>query len=228
MVETNLSILILTHKRPKLFERCLNSVISQCSGNVEIIVNNDSNDIEEIHNSKVKYFYKKFDNISQIYEFLFFESKGKYVYFLEDDDYLREDFFNQNLDCDIIAGNYYPTYNPNNILKMMNVFQDFFTDSNQKFIDKLNLEHLQLGQFIFNRFVVENFLFGNDNNIHNDIRLVYHAALKAKSFRTTNKVFYYQTIDGNDNISFPNTKKNIEVTASMDFLKDYEIQNTTS
>lgn len=227
MVKPILSILILTHKRPKLFERCINSVISKCPKNIEVIVNNDSCDIEEFHKTKVKYFYKKFNNISQIYEFLFLKSKGKYVYYLEDDDYLREDFFNQKLDSDIIAGNYYPTYNPNNILKILNNFQDYFIDNSFEFVDKLNLEHLQLSQFIFSRFVMEDFVFGNDNNIHNDIRLVYHAASKAKSFRTTNKVFYYQTIDGNDNISFPNTKKNIEVTASMDFLKDYEIQNTT-
>ena len=223
MVNIELSILLLTHKRPKLFERCITSVINQIRPGVEIIVNNDSSDIQEIGNKSIKYFYKKFDNISKIYEFLFSESKGKYVYFLEDDDYLRKDFFNQELDSDVIAGNYYPTYNTNKLLEIINVFKDESLSNKNNFYEKLNLEHLQLGQFIFNRYAINDFLFGNDNNIHNDIRLVYHALTNSKSFRATNKIFFYQTKDGNDNISFPDTKKNIQVTKSMNFLKEYEI-----
>lgn len=223
MVTPNLSILIPTHKRPELFKRCINSVLTYCSKNVEVIVNNDSCDITEIKNPQIKYYYNQFDNISQIYEFLFSQSTGNYIYFLEDDDYLREGFLNQCFDSDITAGNYFPTYAPNDILNIIDIFRDCVTYNKSDFVSRLNLEHLQLGQFVFNRHVIQDFPFGNENNIHNDIRLVYHAASKSKKFRTTSKVFYYQTIDGKDNISFPNTKKSIEVFASMEFLKDYEI-----
>jgi glycosyltransferase involved in cell wall biosynthesis len=228
MVKPNLSILILTHKRPKLFERCLNSVMSQYIDNVEIIVNNDSCDIRELFKPNVKYYYNTFDNISKIYEFLLLKSTGKYIYYLEDDDYLRDDFLKISLDADIIAGNYFPTYKPNNILDLINIFTDSVLYDKKKFTKELNLEHLQLGQFIFKREVVEDFIFHNDNNIHNDIRLVFHATSKSKLFKTTSKIFYYQTTDGKDNISFPNTKKDINVTQSMDFLKQYEAQDTTS
>jgi hypothetical protein len=197
--------------------------MNQYSENIEVLVNNDSSDIKEIFSENVKYFYEKFDSISEIYEFLLKMSKGKYIYFLEDDDYLTEDFLNQKLDSDIIAGNYCPTYKPNKILDLMNMFQDSLFFDRVDFIKKLNLEHLQLGQFIFKKDVIEDFVFEKDNNVHNDIKLVYHASLKCKTFKTTSKFFYYQTIDGNDNISFPNTIKNISVTASMDFLKNYEI-----
>jgi glycosyltransferase involved in cell wall biosynthesis len=223
MLNVELSILLLTHKRPTLFDRCIKSVLSQITPQTEIIVNNDSCDIEEILNPNVKYFYKKFDNLSSIYEFLFLQSKGKYIYFLEDDDYLRNDFFNQEFDSDIIAGNYYPTYKPDNLLEIVNMFKDENINNKIDFLNKLNLEHLQLGQFIFNKEVIGDFLFGKDNNIHNDIRLVYHASGNSKSFRTTGKVFFYQTKDGNDNISFPDTKKDINITSSLDFLKKYEV-----
>lgn len=219
MVNDELSVLILTHKRPKLFDRCVKSVLSQIKPGTEIIVNNDSCDIQEIYHPSIKYFYEKFDNISSIYEFLFSKSNKDYIYFLEDDDYLRESFFDQVLDSDIIAGNYYPTYNPNNLLEIVNMFREEHIINKFDFLNKINLENLQLGQFIFNREVIDDFYFGNDNNIHNDIRLVYHASNKSKKFKTTNKIFFYQTKDGNDNISFPDTKKNITVTASLDFLK---------
>ena len=45
-----LSVLIPTHNRPKLFTRCLTSVLDTLDGlEFEVIVNNDSNDITEIN-----------------------------------------------------------------------------------------------------------------------------------------------------------------------------------
>ena len=50
-----LSVLIPTHKRPKLFIRCLNSVLNTLDElDFEVIVNNDSNDITEIEDIRVK------------------------------------------------------------------------------------------------------------------------------------------------------------------------------
>ena len=43
-----LSILILSHNRPYLFRRCLESVLKQLQDDIEVIVNNDTQDIEEI------------------------------------------------------------------------------------------------------------------------------------------------------------------------------------
>ena len=49
-----LSILILTHNRPLLFERCINSVLRNLPNyEIEILVNNDTNDIKEIYSDKV-------------------------------------------------------------------------------------------------------------------------------------------------------------------------------
>ena len=123
MVNIDLSILILTHNRPKLFERSLNSILSYLTPKIEVIVNNDSSDIKEIENTNVNYYYEKFNNISSVYEFLFLKSKGKYIYFLEDDDYLRKQFFEQSFDADIIAGNYCPTYKPDNTFEIINLFR---------------------------------------------------------------------------------------------------------
>ena len=159
MVNIDLSILILTHNRPKLFERSLNSILSYLTPKIEVIVNNDSSDIKEIENTNVNYYYEKFNNISSVYEFLFLKSKGKYIYFLEDDDYLRKQFFEQSFDADIIAGNYCPTYKPDNTFEIINLFKDEVIHDKCEFLNKLNLEHLQLGQFIFKRSVIEDFYF---------------------------------------------------------------------
>lgn len=197
-----LSILILTHNRPRLFKRCLESVLKQLTADVEVIVNNDSCDIEEIPHPQVTYHYYKPDTLCDIYKFLLERSTGEYIYYLEDDDYLVGDFLKQELDADLIVGNYCPTYETPDMLTMMTVYKDrWITPAD--FLANLNTEHLQLSQHIYKRSHVDTFDFPKDSNIHNDIKLTMHAACNAKTIKTLSKVFYYQTIDGGDNISFP-------------------------
>ena len=90
-----ISFLILTHNRPHLFLRCINSILQfKFSYPVEILVNNDSNDISEINipDYNIKYFYYNNPNIGYIYKLLFDQSTGEYIFFLEDDDYLSDIF----------------------------------------------------------------------------------------------------------------------------------------
>lgn len=222
-----LSILILTHNRPKLFTRCLESVLYQINSDVEVIVNNDSKDIVEILHPQVRYYYNKFNSLCEIYKFLLEQSQGEYVYFLEDDDYLNKNFFEITLEEDLIVGNYYPTYNPNNILEFLKLYKDQQFNA-EEFIKQLNYEHLQLSQHIFKRDSIIDFEFTMDNNIHNDIRLVLHATQKSKIIKTTNKILYFQTTDGGDNISFPDSKHEVNINKSLKFLENYELHTPTS
>jgi glycosyltransferase involved in cell wall biosynthesis len=224
-----LSILIPTHNRPHLFDRCLKSVLCHLTDEIEVIVNNDSRDITEIRNPQVQYYYDKFNNLSEIYQSLLNRAKGEYVYFLEDDDFLTKDFSeNLALDADLIGGNYFPTYDIKNVLAMVRQCKDRqFTDF-KSFASQLNLEHLQLSQYIFKRATIIDFEFPMDNNVHNDIKLVLHSARNASSIKTMSKVLYCQTIDGGDNLSFEGSSTQINITKSLEFLEEYELQSTTS
>ena len=199
-----LSILILTHNRPELFTRCLESVLAQLQPGMEVLVNNDSCDITEIKHPQVRYFYYKPNSLCEIYKFLLIMSEGEHVYYLEDDDYLVSDFLEQDLCADLIVGNYCPKYQTPDMLTFMTLYKDEWLTS-EEFLANLNTEHLQLSQHIFKRSHITDFDFPNDSDVHNDIKLVVHAAKKANSINTVNKVFYYQTVDGGDNISFPKT-----------------------
>jgi hypothetical protein len=193
---------------------------------VEIIVNNDSCDIEEIVHPQVTYHYYNPNSLCEIYKFLLDQSQGEYVYFLEDDDYLTRDFLSTELDADLIAGNYYPTYKTTDILISMTMYKDAQL-TGQQFIANLNTENLQLSQHIYTRSHIADFDFPMDSNIHNDIRLTLHAAAKAKVIHTLNKVFFYQSTDGGDNISFPESTSRVNITKSLNFLENYEIFGTT-
>jgi glycosyltransferase involved in cell wall biosynthesis len=220
-----LSILVLTHNRPALFDRCIKSIITHLGPNVNVIVNNDSNDITEVAHPSITYHYNKFDNISAIYEFLLGEATGDYVYFAEDDDYLHESFGTIDLTGDLIMGNYYPTYAPNYMLVCMSLRKDAILTP-EEFTQGLDLEHLQLSQFIFKRSTITDFVFPQDNNIHNDINLVLHATTNCRRISSINKIMFYQTTDGGDNISFPETTSKVAIDKSLGFLDNYEIFDT--
>lgn len=197
-----ISILIPTHNRPLLFQRCLLSVLNQTS-DVEIIVNNDSNDITEIVHPSVKYYYNKFDNLSQVYQFLLGKATGEYVYYLEDDDYLTSGFFGITLDADLICGNYMPMWQPNAITEYMMYFTNkHYTDGDQ-FLEQVSFWHLQLSQYIFKRSVIQDYPFVMNSDNDNDAILVRYAARHAKTIKTIPNILFYQTTDGGDNISFP-------------------------
>ena len=180
MSRIDLSILILTHNRPKLFERCLNSVLKQNLKDIEILVNNDSDDISE--SSDYTLYKVKSQNLSEIYFNLFKKAKGKYIYFLEDDDYLLEgfkDFYNEVLNSDYDFG--IAKYLKHNLKPM-----------------KFNKEDFQLSQVIFKKSKITKFPF--DNNIENDYKLYINN--KNDNTLVSNKVIFKQTTDGKDNISF--------------------------
>ena len=197
-----LSILIPTHNRPDLFHRCLHSALGTYF-DIEVIVNNDSNDIREIKDERVSYHYRKFEHLSQVYEFLLSCAKGEYVYFLEDDDYLAKDFYEKILlREDIIVGNYMPCHDLENQLDYSMMYMNSVLPA-EYFEEKMDAQRLQLGQFIFKRDTIWGWDFPKDSHINNDELLVRYALKKTDLVRTMNRVFYHQTQDGGDNISFP-------------------------
>jgi len=195
-----LSILILTHNRPILFKRCLNSILSQnfnCS--IEILVNNDSNDIEEISNDifSIKYFYKSSNNLSDLYKHLFDQAKGEYVYFLEDDDYLYKNFaciLNKYIFEDIDL--YY--------MKYKNPYENKYEEISLPTINT----HFQLSQILFKKELVEN-SFPDNNSLDNDWKLFQTIINKTDNIKLINNIMFIQTYDGKDNISFPKFNKDI-------------------
>ena len=198
----DLSILILTHKRPKLFKRCVESVLSKyenCSDkfHLEILVNNDSDTTDLIE-------YKEFksDYLSDVYMHLINSAHGEHIYILEDDDILLNSFFDvyyNNRDKDLILGLYYPEYGLKDISKFM------FRKESYKFNYFLNnifnkdyIKFFQLGQIIFKKSIFNTIIKGN--YIDNDVYLFKN--LNTDTIHLSNKLLYKQTTDGNDNISF--------------------------
>lgn len=212
-----LSILLLTHNRPRLFERCLNSVLHTRpfpdNIDVNIYVNNDSNDINEIHDphTEITYTYDNFFDLSATYKSLFDRADGEYIFFLEDDDYIKPYFFNHlDLTFDINYVNYISEplikeHGPITGIKTtrqpteLEDIYDYYT-----FRERHKSRYFQLSQLIFRKKMLLDFPTGND--IHNDIRL-FESFNKVSSLKYIAHPLWVQTTDGQDNISFDDLNK---------------------
>jgi len=197
-----ISVLILTHNRPDLFKRCIESVITaykHFNVNLEILVNNDSRDITEVYPKMTRYYYSSSSNISVLYQLLFEKASNEYVYFLEDDDVMGKDFFfevSQHTE-DILYFNYIPH-------EWDVSFISFFDYTNKRgtkedFLDEYDDHNYQFGQICFKKECLDINDFPSDNHLQNDF--VIFKKLHG-SFKTIPKFLYRQTTDGGDNISF--------------------------
>ena len=204
-----LSILILTHNRPQLFKRALTSVLNNLPDyEIEILVNNDSQDIEEIYSDDVHIEYSYFTDadLSLVYKHLFDRAIGDYVFFLEDDDYINKNFFE---DIDFVSDVYYLEYTSNPLMTELGPVCHYkrMTTANKQakketvissFLQKYDDRDFQLSQLVFRKSIVGSWPTGND--IENDKRLFesfYNGTIKCMSGHR-----WVQTTDGNDNISF--------------------------
>ncbi len=186
----NLSILLLTHKRPNLFNRCLSSALVDIPKNVEILVNNDSNDIVEVKHPQVSYFYYKNSDLSKVYKHLFDLSTKDYIYYLEDDDVLSKLFYKYiDLSYDLNFLNYTPVD---------------MHDFKAKFKIETTNDLFQLSQIIFKKDLLTNFPTGNYRD--NDWYLFQTVLKNAKTINLIKQRLFRQTTDGNDNISFGDNK----------------------
>lgn len=208
-----LSVLMPTHNRPKLFNRALSSVLRATDNfETEIIVNNDTNDIDRLSHDNISYHTHTSVDLSDIYKHLYDLATGEYILFVEDDDYLLPDRFNRlSLTHDI----HYLEYMSNPLICEHGIKrQHEITCINRahadihkpiKFYNSINKRYFQLSQIIFKRPSIITFPTGNDK--HNDERLFREIAYNSRSIKYEKGPAWVQTVDGHDNISFDNLNK---------------------
>lgn len=208
-----LSILILTHNRPELFKRAINSVLDNLPPyGIEILVNNDTEDIIEIYDERttIKYFYHKDKSLASLYKVLFDEASGQFIYYLEDDDYLTSKFFDTaNLDYDINFMEYIrsPEFIQTHIQQFGIPRACKFARKNpaptlREFLDINTLIDFQLSQILFRKSKLGDFykLITDPNYIKNDENLLHSLDLDSTLYYNSNRC-WVQTSDGQDNLT---------------------------
>lgn len=198
-MEIKVSVLILTHNRPELFKRCLSSVLKNKPECAEILVNNDTCDIEEV--SGATYYYERNDDLSIIYNFLIDKAVGEYIYFLEDDDYVVSKFWDMVMTDISTKRTVVYSFIPDGDVR------DYLTSFHNKvptglynksdFIQGMDIYKFQLSQVLFMKKDITKWMEGN--NLDNDF--VLFEGLDNDIYYNSTPIFT-QTTDGKDNISY--------------------------
>lgn len=221
-MDVDISICIPTHERPKLFERCINSVIDNVPKNlsVDVFVNNDTNDIDEIYTDKISinYSYNKTDSLVEMYYSLVNTATGKYIYILEDDDYILPGFFSGvTCESDIYFNEYISKpilqdLGPRDHDKRMRCNRKLKNITNpQLFFENMDSRDFQFSQIIFLRKYIDILaklkVHWEPNSIVNDFNVLKYVCLSAKTITYMSGYRWVQTIDSGNNLSFSEQEK---------------------
>jgi len=170
---------------------------------LEIIVNNDSNDISEQNcdGIPITYLYERSQNLSDIYRLLYDKATKEYLYYLEDDDIMSENFFEElsQYNEDVFYFNYIPHKMSHSFIKFFGYTTTHGTKTIAEFLSKYDSHHFQFCQICFKKKALDPNAFPTTNDLHNDYKIF---SSLVGSFRAIPKCLYTQTTDGGDNISF--------------------------
>ena len=204
MLGIKYSIIIPMYNSEKTIKRCLDSIFVQKMENIEVIIINDGSTDRSLSLCSD---YLKYNNLKIINQKNTWPStarniglkkaKGKYVIFVDADDYLETDFFsviNEQLEENIDILKFNIKYHGNRIDENLFNTADF-SDCNGEQALKMFLDQKKVfatpWMYIYKKSLFsENNLFFSENHIHEDFGLIPCLIIKAKYIKGINYTGY--------------------------------------
>lgn len=226
MIEKNddlISIIVPIYNTSKYLERCIKSIINQTYTNVEILLIDDGstdNSYEICHQysksyENIKAFHKRNEGLSSTRNFGIYKAKGKYISFIDSDDFVASNFLEElywNLikeDSDISVCSIYKFTKENKINKksiVTKTLKNFNRYNAMKELIKFNgklTNHAVNKLYKKELFKEVNFLVGKK---FEDIDFMYKILNESKKISTFDDKLYYYYIRNNSITG--NLKKN--------------------
>ena len=234
-----ISVIVPVYNTEKYVEKCLDSISNQKLNDLELIIVNDGSEdnseaiikkwVKNNENKiKIKYLKKENGGLSDSRNFAIQYVTGKYISFIDSDDYISEDLYS-NLEkymdenIDLIKFKMQKVDGNENILEKLDgpVFEKCTGEegyeklcTNDKFLDPACI-YLYRTEF----YKQNNFEYAK-GTYHEDFGLTSLIILKAKSFVSTNEFGYYYLQSNSSITRDVNYEK--EIQKSKDLLKHYD------
>ena len=231
-----ITVVVPVYNVEKYLERNLNSLVNQTYKNVEILVINDgtldnSQDIIDRFVKKyprtVKSFIKKNGGISDTRNFGIDQAKGKFIAFIDSDDYVEIDFLEKlynsiiSTESDIAVSNIIDEYENTG---KSSVYKNYVPEV----LCSLKEDKKQL----FNRMSVWNKLFKKElfddmslrfskGKIYEDTRLVPKLFVKAKKISYVDDALYHYIIRSGSLMTSSDLQKNLDIMDAFDDIIDF-------
>lgn len=227
-----ISVIIPVYNVEKYIEKCLESLAKQIMQDFEVIIVNDGstdnsgkiikNYIKQQNNKfKVKYLKKENGGLASARNYGVKYAKGKYIFFLDSDDYIDDNFFLEldkyiNKDIDLIKFKMKTVDENNNIIEKLDgdVFDICTGEEGYKKLCTTDKYMDPACIYLYKReFFVEN-NFKYKLRYHEDFGLTSLIIVKAKSFISTD-ICGYNYLQRQQSLTKGQNEKNIERAKDM-------------
>lgn len=210
----SVSVILPVYNSGKIVEKAIQSIFQQTLKNIELILVDDGSDIEtkkildSIDHNLVRLIRKRNGGVSSARNVGIREARGEYIFFLDSDDYIDDDFLKKMYDeavkndLDLVCGN--------------------VVEHNSTRIDSRNNKGKK----------IENFISSDDNDIGKNLNSLYLWSTWAKLFKNENikkiNIFFDETMELGEDLYF--TYSYLLNFSKLGFVGDssYHIENINS
>lgn len=235
MSKTDISIIVPIYNTEKYLKKCLDSLINQSKKELEfILINDGSKDnseeiIKEYKDERIKYYKNKNQGIGKTRNFGIEKATGKYLMFLDSDDYLEKDACEllykkaEKENLDLVVCDYYKVYS--NGTKEEFLIDDFVNsslESNNKLLNIINLG--PCNKIYLKELITKNNIKYLEDLKYEDTTFVGEAMLKAKKIGKLNKPLHNYVIRENSETTIRD-EKCFDIIKVVDLLRNYYKEN---
>ncbi len=230
MNKADISIIVPIYNAEKYLNKCIDSIINQTKKELEILLINDGSTdnsekiIKNYKDKRIKYYKNKNQGIGKTRNFGIEKATGKYLMFLDSDDYLEknacEKFFTKinNNNLDIVLSNYYKVYSNGNIEE---IFVPSFKVSSLKENPNILSEHLAPWAKLYRReLIVKNNIKFIEELKYEDAPFVAIALDKATKIGKVEESLVYYNIHNNSETTVRDEKV-FDILKIIDIIRNY-------
>ena len=205
-MEKKVSVIIPVHNSSKYLKKCLDSVLKQTYKNIEVIcIENGSKDnsLEILKQYKtIKTYSLKESGISLARNYGIEKAKGDYLYFLDSDDYIKENLIEKLVKklekdkSDLCYAKYYSVYEDNKKLEKTDMYT-FDTLDKKEIINNLHNINLGAPKLYKKEIITNNDVTFPLNTKYEDVYFVLKYIYFSNKISMVNEYLYYYVIHDN-------------------------------
>lgn len=226
----DISIIVPIYNAEKYIEKCLDSLVNQTKKELEFILVNDGstdnteNLIKKYKDKRIKYFKNKNQGIGKTRNFGIEKATGKYLMFLDSDDYLDIDACKQlyekanNEKLDLVVFDFYRVENKKNTAVIIDDFENSSLKVNPNLLLEINLGPCNK---LFKRdLVIKNNTRFLEDLKYEDTTFVVETINNAKKIGKLNSILHYYVIHGNSETTIRD-KRIFDILKIVDIIRKY-------
>lgn len=201
----DVSIIVPIYNSEKYLKKCIDSLIKQTHKNIEILLINDGSTdgsekvIKKYKDKRIKYISKKNEGIGKTRNLGIEKSKGKYLMFIDSDDYIKKDcvekMFNyaESNNSDLVVSDFYKDFDGTIKEEIIPSFECTTLKEKPELLNVINLGPCNK---LYKRSLIENIKF-DEVLKYEDVIFVCGALKEAKRISKIDEFLSYYVVHNN-------------------------------